>query len=97
MKAIKDRGASEFSLVANTAGVVFFDGIYPPTMLIATAFGTQLVQLEWIDNSDNENFFRIERKSLYTDFIGVGNVGPGVTVFTDSGSNLYAGGTFFIE
>lgn len=64
-------------------------------MLIATAFGTQLVQSEWIDNSDNENFFRIERKSLYTDFIRVGNVGPDVTVFTDSGGNLYAGGTFF--
>lgn len=95
MKAVNDRGDSEFSLVVNTAGVVFYGGIYSPTMLKATAFGTQLVQLEWIDNSDNENFFRIERKSLYTDFNEVGNVGPDVTVFTDSGGNLYAGGTFF--
>lgn len=30
MKAINDRGASEFSFVVNTAGIEFYDGIYPP-------------------------------------------------------------------
>lgn len=88
-------GSSEFSEEVNTAGIVIFGNILPPTQLKAPAFGTQLVRLQWIENSDNENYFRIEKKSVYTDFVEIGNVGQNVTLFTDSSGNLYAGSTFY--
>ena len=75
---------------------MYFGNNLPPTKLKAAAFGTQLVCLQRIDNNDNENYFRIEKKSVYTDFVEIDNVGQNVTFFTDSGGNLYAGGIFFI-
>ncbi|MFO7524663.1 MAG: fibronectin type III domain-containing protein [Ignavibacteriaceae bacterium] len=95
IKGINDFGESEFSEEINTAGNSYNSTIYPPSELTATAFGTQLVKLTWNDNSDNETYFRIERNSNLIDFIEIGYVGPNVTVFTDSGGNLYAGGIFF--
>lgn len=95
IKTFNIYGESDFSEEVNTAGIVIYGDIFPPTNLKAVAFGTQVVTLEWTDNSDNENYFRIERKSLFSDFTEIGNVGPNVTFFTDFGGNLYAGGTFF--
>lgn len=95
IKSINDFGESAFSDEINTAGNSYNGTINPPSELTATAFGTQLVKLTWTDNSDNETYFRIERNSNLNDFIEIGYVVPNVTVFTDSGGNLYAGGTFF--
>ncbi|MCJ7552705.1 MAG: fibronectin type III domain-containing protein [Ignavibacteriaceae bacterium] len=95
IKSFNDYGESGFSEEINTGGIIIYGDIYPPTQLIATAFGTQVVALEWIDNSDNENFFRIERKTEFSEFIEITNISPNVTIFTDIGGNLYAGGTFF--
>jgi len=68
----------------------------PSTRLKAAAFGTQLVRLQWIDNNDIENYFGIDRKSVYTDFVEIGKVEQNMTFFTDRGGNLYAGSTFSI-
>ena len=95
IKSINDFGESGFSEEINTVGNGYNGTINPPGELIATAFGTQLVKLTWTDNSENETYFRIERNSNLNDFFEIGHVGPNVTVFTDSGGNLYAGGTFF--
>lgn len=95
IKAYNQYGESEFSNEVNTAGIAIYGNVLPPTNLRASAFGTQVVLLEWNDNSDNENIFRIERKSLFSEFTEIGNVGPNMTFFTDFGGNLYAGGTFF--
>jgi len=54
---------------------VIFGDFHILTQLKAASFGTQLVHLHWIGNSDNENIFRIERKSIYCDFVEIGNVG----------------------
>ena len=95
IKSFNDYGESGFSEEVNTGGIIIYGDIYPPTQLKATALGTQVVALEWIDNSDNENFFRIERKTEFSEFIEITNISPNVTIFTDIGGNLYAGGTFF--
>jgi hypothetical protein len=76
--------------------MVIFSDFDISTPLKAASFGTQLVHLHWIGNSDNENNFRIERKSIYSDFVEIGNLDRDVTFFTDRGGNLYAGGTFSI-
>jgi glucose/arabinose dehydrogenase len=55
-----------------------------PGNLIAGSGGQGTVELNWIDNSDNETGFRIQRKDSTNIFTDVGTVGAGVTTFTDN-------------
>lgn len=95
VRAKNKHGFSEFSLDANTAGIGGTGGIKPPTNLVAVARGKELVRLTWNDNSNNENYFKIERRTTYTNFEAVGFAGANSTAFTDSANGLIAGVTYF--
>ena len=59
-----------------------------PTKIAATAYGSRKIVVTWQDNSDNENFFRIERKTLYTEYQFIGIVPSNISTFKDSGYGL---------
>jgi len=72
-----------FSIVATGTTIPSTTSTTPtaPTNLTATVSGSN-VTLNWTDNSNNEAGFKIYRGPVWTD---IGNVGPNVTTFTDSG------------
>jgi len=65
-----------------------------PLNFSATNIGYYSVVLSWVDNSDNEDGFSIERSiSDSTSFIEIGTVGEGLTTFTDM--NLQPGTAYY--
>lgn len=59
--------------------------INPPTTLGATTLSTSSIRLNWVDASDNETGFRIERASAGgSDWVQAGTVGANITTFTNS-------------
>jgi len=95
VKGLNQFGESEFSDEVNTFGVGSSGDLYPPTNLIATARGTILVRLSWIDNSTNENLFTVERRHENEEFFKIGIVDRNVTNFVDSANGLVAGGNYY--
>jgi hypothetical protein len=68
-----------------TDGTVFFTGVPPATNLVATPVATGRIALTWIDVSDKETGFRIERSPNGQGAWGViGSVGTSVTIFLDN-------------
>jgi len=65
-----------------------------PSNLVATPMSTSQINLNWSDNSSNETGFDIERceGSGCTTFIAIGQVGAGVTGFSNTG---LSGGTTY--
>lgn len=62
--------------------------LQPPTNLVATAVSPSQINLSWVDNSQTENSYKIERKAIGgVDFIQVAEVGPNVTTFANTGLN----------
>ena len=57
----------------------------PPTTLVATG-ATSQITLNWVDNSNNETGFKIERSTTPgTGFAQIATVGPDFTVYTNTG------------
>lgn len=56
-----------------------------PSNLVASSASFTSISLSWIDNSNNEDTFRIERSSNGVAFTEVGSVGSNVTTYVDSG------------
>jgi N-acetylneuraminic acid mutarotase len=56
---------------------------------------TGAVDLSWVDNSDNESGFEIDRKSGSSTFVKVATVPPNMTTYPDTG--LTAGTTYTYE
>lgn len=57
-----------------------------PTNLTATAVSSSQINLEWTDNSDNENGFKVERSlALANSWSEISGVGAGVTQYQDKG------------
>ena len=55
-----------------------------PTNLTATSPRTREARLNWQDNANNEQSFRIERSTSATSgFVQIATVGAGVTPYTD--------------
>jgi hypothetical protein len=94
VRAINNAGTSPFSVEVNSDNLFSSGTLEPPTNLLAQARGTRLVILTWKDNSQDENFFAIERKSEWGDFTRIATVLKDVTTFRDTTSGLFAGGTF---
>jgi len=55
----------------------------PPTGLTATAVSSSQINLAWVDNSQAEDGYAIERGQ--SDFVVIGTVGPNVTTYVNSG------------
>ncbi|GAB4298029.1 MAG: hypothetical protein Kow0098_22830 [Ignavibacteriaceae bacterium] len=95
INAVNDFGVSPFSEEVNTLGGGTSGSLFPPTGLNATALGSQYVILNWIDNSSEENFFRVERKTSFDSFTVVGAVNKDVTAFKDTLNGLQAGTVYY--
>lgn len=83
VKAINIYGSAESQVVDNS-GAHYTGNFYPPTNLTAKALSKNVVQLDWKDNTNNENYFKIERKYSFSSYLSVGNVDKNVTTFNDS-------------
>ncbi len=77
-----------YILCSNGKIYEFQPAVDAPTDLMAGSGGSGTVDLNWIDNSDNESGFRIQRKDSTDIFSDVGTVGAGITTFTDNVSNI---------
>ena len=66
-----------------------------PTNLVATPVSNKRIDLSWTDNADNEDGYKIERKTnaVGSTFAQYATVGPNVATFADTG--LTALSTFF--
>lgn len=88
-------GFSPFSEEINNFGVGSSGDLYSPTNLISVARGSRLVRLNWRDNSNNENYFAVERKKAGEEFVKVGMVNRNVTQYADSINGLESGGEYY--
>ncbi len=52
---------------------------------MATALSTSQIDISWLDNSSDEDGFRIERSSSRDPWAQIATVGTGVTAFQDDG------------
>jgi hypothetical protein len=64
-----------------------------PTNLVATAVSSTQITLSWIDNSDNETGFKVERSRNGTTFSQLARRGANVTTFSNTG--LAASTTYY--
>ncbi|OGP72780.1 MAG: hypothetical protein A2V86_08735 [Deltaproteobacteria bacterium RBG_16_49_23] len=80
-------------LVAKVMNDAFIPPATPASLTGAALNATQ-VTLNWVDNSDNEQGFKIERKTgIGGTYAEIQTVGPNVTSYTDSG--LTPGVTYY--
>jgi hypothetical protein len=75
------RGGSDSAILKIT--VIGF--LATPTGLSATAVATRRIDLSWIDNSNGENGFKIERSVNGRSFAQIATAGANVTSFSQSG------------
>lgn len=94
IRGINSVGTSSFSNEVNSDNLFSSGTLEPPTNLLAQARGTRLVILTWKDNSQDENFFAIERKGEWGDFSRIATVLKDVTYFRDNTTGLFPGGNF---
>lgn len=86
--AFNERGESTSSNVVSNSSGASGGTIVAPTNVSAVAFGSRKIVLNWQDNSDNENYFKIERKTLYSNYEQIGILPFNITTFKDSGYGL---------
>jgi hypothetical protein len=84
VRASNSAGNSDYS---NTAGATTQDIPLPsaPVNLNATAVSSSQIDLAWTDNADNEDGFRIERKTGANTFQEIAIVEADVTDYSDKG------------
>jgi len=59
-----------------------------PTSLVATAINSSQINLTWVDNSNNETGFQIERSlTAGSGFVLISTEAPNITSFSDNGLN----------
>ncbi len=94
IRGYKNSGFSDFSNEINTAGIITSGNLYPPTNLAASVSGISNVNLSWIDNSSNENYFAVQRSSDNILFYRIAILAKNTTSFKDSGNGLVTGNTY---
>jgi titin len=86
--------AGGFSAYSNQSGTVTLP--ITPGNLTATTLSNRKIRLAWVDSSDNETGFKIERKTsggAYVEIFPPGGIGADVTSLVDS--NLAANSLYF--
>ena len=94
VRGYKSSGFSSFSDEINTAGIVFSGNLLPPTNLSASVSGISSVILNWKDNSDNENYFAVQRSSAGGVFSLIAALTKNTTKYLDSGDGIVVGSTY---
>lgn len=56
-----------------------------PTSLVVSAVSSSQLRLNWVDNSTNEDGFKIERSTDGVNFVQLVTTGAGVVSYTDAG------------
>lgn len=95
LRGFKNSGFSDFSAEINTSGTITSGNLFPPTNLIASLSGINTISLSWVDNSNNENYFAVERSSDGNKFDRIAALFRNTTTFMDSGSDLMIGSTYY--
>lgn len=90
--AYNSYGTSAYSNEANAITKKEQTAPTKPTNLVATAMSSTEIKLTWTDTSDNEDGFRIERKTSGS-YVEIKTLSAGVTSFTDTG--LSPGTTYY--
>jgi titin len=87
VRANNSAGDSAFSSVATATTLTTTTRPVAPSSLAATAASSSSISLSWVDNSNNETGFRIERATGSTggSFTQIATVGAGVVAFSDTG------------
>jgi FtsP/CotA-like multicopper oxidase with cupredoxin domain len=70
-------------------------GPVAPSGFSATAISSSEVDLSWTDESNDEDWFAIERRTDSTNFSEIGTVAPGVETYSDTG--LSASTTYYYK
>ena len=94
VRGFKSSGYSDFSIEINTAGIITSGNLFPPTNLSANVYGTSSIILNWVDNSDNENYFAVQRKIEGGVFNRIAVLERNTTSFKDSGYGLVIGSSY---
>lgn len=84
---VRAKNALVYSSFSATVNVYTADPPASPSNPSVTPTGTTTATVAWKDNSSNENGFKVERSavSAYAGFAEIGTVGPGVTIYPDTG------------
>jgi len=94
VRGYKSSGFSDFSDEINTAGIISSGNLLPPTNLSASVSGISSVILNWEDNSDNENYFAVQRSSAGGIFKRIAALTKNSTTYLDSGNGTIVGSTY---
>jgi hypothetical protein len=95
IRSFNDLGFSPYSNEVNSTGIGGSGSVIPPSNLIGTPIGTSKILLTWQDNSENENYFKIERRTAATSFQSVGFVSVDQNYYRDSGTGLQMNSEYF--
>ena len=85
VRAYNTGGNSTYSNTASATTQTAVTAPAAPTGLAATAASSTSITLTWVDQSTNEETFKIERALGAGPFSQVGTGGPNVTTYTDTG------------
>jgi hypothetical protein len=94
IRGVKSLGVSDFSNEVNTSGISTSGNLYPPTNLTAVIEASNSIVLNWLDNSENENYFSVERSSDNVNFKGIAFLNRNVITYKDSGSGFQTGQSY---
>ncbi|OQA67700.1 MAG: hypothetical protein B6D44_08285 [Ignavibacteriales bacterium UTCHB2] len=95
IRGIKSSGVSEFSSEVNTSGIFSSGDLLPATNLTLQILEDLSIQVNWTDNSDNENYFSVERSTDNNLFSSVAYLPPNTTQYIDPKNGLILGQTYF--
>ncbi|MBL1154156.1 MAG: fibronectin type III domain-containing protein [Ignavibacteriae bacterium] len=95
VRGVKSSGISEFSNEVNTSGISSTGDLLPATNLTLQILEDFSIQINWTDNSDNENYFSVERSTDNNLFSSVAYLPPNSTQYIDSKNGLTLGMTYF--
>jgi titin len=95
IRGVKKSGSSPFSEEINTAEVYTSGNLMPPTNLTGFVIATNSIQLNWIDNSDNENYFAVERSLDKNNFTRIAALARNTNSYKDSAGGLITGNTYY--
>jgi titin len=93
LKAINTFGESPFSDEINSKGIINSSSLAPASNLTATLLSSNNVQLQWIDNSNNENYFVVERSTDNIKFMAIANLPQNTVEYEDLTAGQFIGVT----
>ncbi len=88
IRSLNKYGTSNFSYEINTYGDGATHSIAPPTALKAVAAGSTKIVLSWNDDVIGENYFKIERRYTWSNYITAGLANKNANQFVDSANGL---------